>query len=85
MFLPCVSFSQVQHILANEIVLEENGIHPVSRTALDTIVMDMNNNSVLYRFADTSTSFWHKIYANADCEITFDIHSSGAEDRKSVV
>ena len=84
-FLTDVAFSQgardnVKNEYVREIVVEESGIHAISRNPSDTIVIDLNNNTVLYCYPDSAVSFWYKIYAKKDCEISFDIYPANADN-----
>jgi hypothetical protein len=79
------SFSQrsngaTENEFSREIVVEESGIHAISRNSTDTIVMDLDNNAVLYCYPDSTLSFWYKIYAKKDCEISFDIFPDNADN-----
>ena len=64
----------------NEVMIEANGIRAVSENPFDTITVDVNTKMFYYCFSDSSESFWHKIYVNADCEITFNILPSGNDN-----
>ena len=79
LIVPAYLFSQTKRFnndchFVNEIVIEESGIHAVSKNASDTITTDVENNAVLYSNPDTSKSFWYKIYAKENCEIAFEIY-----------
>jgi len=78
LIVPAYLFSQGPRLnkdcqFANEIVIEESGIHSVSKSTSDTITTDTKTNTVLYDYPDNSQSFWYKIYANDNCEIAFEI------------
>ena len=93
LIVPAYLFSQTKRFnndchFVNEIVIEESGIHAVSKNTSDTITTDVENNAVLYSNSDTSKSFWYKIYAHDNCEIAFEIYpekKGNTLDRKSVV
>jgi outer membrane protein OmpA-like peptidoglycan-associated protein len=80
LLLPPCLFSQASSLpndgfeITREIVVEESGIHPVSISLQDTIVVDLTHNAVLYCYPEGTASFWYKIYAKKDCEISFDIY-----------
>ncbi|TAL57136.1 MAG: OmpA family protein [Bacteroidetes bacterium] len=90
-FTSCVLFSSYlfsQSVAQNkeveivrEIVVEESGIHAISKSSSDTIVIDLNNNVVVYNYPEGYVSFWYKIYAKKDCEITFEIFPAEANNR----
>ncbi len=64
-----------------EIVVEESGIHPLSSDRNDTVIVDLDNNVVVYSYPKETASFWYKIYANKDCEITFEIFPAESNNR----
>jgi len=64
--------------IAHDIVLEESGIHAVSNNASDSIVTDVQRNTVLYRLPDSVQSFWYKLFVKENCTITFEIFPTGA-------
>lgn len=66
---------------AREIVVEASGIHAISANAKDTIVIDLNNNSVIYNYPEGVLSFWYKIYVKKDCEVSFEIFPAEANNR----
>lgn len=66
---------------AREIVVEESGIHAISSGPKDTIVIDLNNNAVIYNYPEGTLSFWYKIYVKKDCEITFEIFPAESNNR----
>lgn len=66
---------------AREIVIEESGIHAISMNDRDTIVIDLTNNAVIYGYPEGTESFWYKIYAKKDCEISFEIFPAAANNR----
>ena len=76
----CV-FSQTSVDVAREIVVEESGIHAISASVQDTIVIDLNNNAVIYSYPEGTLSFWYKIYVKKDCEISFEIFPAEANNR----
>jgi len=66
---------------SREIVVEESGIHAISKDVKDTIVIDLTNNAVIYSYPDNTVSFWYKIQVKKDCEVTFEIFPAQANNR----
>ncbi len=66
---------------ADEMVIERDGIHPVSKNSFDTIAVNIRSNAVLFRYRDNVRSFWYKIYAAVDSKVTFEILPSRADNR----
>lgn len=84
--LPLVSLAQsgvpkVVSEAAREIVVEASGIHAVSANARDTIVIDLDNNSVIYSYPVGVQSFWYKIFVKKDCEVSFEIFPAEENNR----
>jgi outer membrane protein OmpA-like peptidoglycan-associated protein len=82
---PVLSFSQfrntkVENNYIREMVVEESGIHALSVNSADTIVVDLTSNAILYCYPDSTFSFWYKIYAKKDCEISLDIFPANADN-----
>jgi len=84
-FTPFSVFSQIVNSNSHrdyvrEIIVEESGIHAISGNPGDTVVTDLTNNAVLYCYPDSVVSFWYKIYAKKDCEISLDIYPAEADN-----
>ncbi|MBI4930145.1 MAG: OmpA family protein [Bacteroidetes bacterium] len=67
-------------MIAKEISIDSNGIYSLSRNMSDTIITDIQTNTVIQCYPDGHESFWYKIRVKDDCEVTFQILPFGSEN-----
>ncbi len=68
-------FCQSEKIILKEIVVEKFGIHALSKDIYDTVSVDEKTYSTIFCFPDTTGSFWYKIDAAYDCNLSVDIYA----------
>lgn len=59
------------------LVLDKEGIYPVSLEPTDTLYLDIERNLCYYSFSDSLESLWFKIYALDNAPLIFNIFAMG--------
>lgn len=75
------AFTDTSFMGSNKVVIEENGIFPLSKDSLDFILVDVQRNTLLCCYPDGVESFWYKIYVTVESRITFEIFPADPDNR----